>query len=167
MAAAVIFPKNVWLPGVKDSKQLSPLIREEFASKIKESALSIGIGLCSPQEIDRLNILWAAMEAMRRAAQNLDTCSPEFLLIDGNRCFPESPWPFETVVKGDSRSFTIAAASILAKTVRDQYMRDMHEAFPQYGWDSNKGYPTASHYKALAVHGPTPFHRQSFNLKKK
>lgn len=164
MAAAVIFPKNVLLPGVNDSKKLSPIKREEYAAKIRESAVSIGVGVCSPQEIDRMNILHAAMEAMRRAAVDLAPHSPEFLLIDGNRCFPQSPWPFKTVVKGDAKSFTIASASIIAKTVRDRFMRDMHEAYPMYGWNSNVGYPTAGHYEALAVHGPTPFHRRSFRL---
>lgn len=166
VAAAVIFPQNTLLEQVNDSKKISPVKREELASVIQESALSIGIGLCSPQEIDRLNILWAAMEAMRRAVADLNKPSPDFLLIDGNRCFPDSVWPYETLIKGDARSFTIAAASIIAKTTRDRLMRDMHTDFPHYGWDTNMGYPTASHYEALAAHGPTPFHRYSFRLQK-
>ena len=166
VAAAVIFPKNVRLPEVQDSKKLSPLKREEIAATIRASALSIGVGLCSPEEIDRMNILRAAMEAMRRAVENLTPLAPDYLLIDGNRCFPDSPWPFDTLVNGDNRSFTIAAASILAKTVRDDLMRDMHRAFPMYGWDTNMGYPTKAHYHALAEHGPTPFHRRSFRLER-
>ena len=162
----MVFPKNVLLSGVNDSKKLSALKREELAFLIQESALSVGVGLCSPQEIDELNILWAAMEAMRRAVQNLDALNPDFLLIDGNRCFPESAWPFETLIKGDAKSFTVAAASIIAKTTRDGIMADMHHLFPMYGWDSNMGYPTAKHYEALSAHGPTPFHRQSFKLVK-
>lgn len=152
------------MPEVNDSKKLSPVKRVQLAQRIKETALSVGVGLCSPEEIDRLNILWAAMEAMRRAATDLTT-HPDFLLIDGNRCFPDSAWPYETLVKGDARSFTIAAASIIAKTVRDAYMHDMHEVCPEYGWDTNVGYPTSRHYEALAEHGPTPFHRKSFRLK--
>lgn len=152
------------IPEVNDSKKLSALKREELAHRVKETALCVGVGLCSPEEIDRLNILWAAMEAMRRAASDLTT-NPDFLLIDGNRCFPDAAWPYETLVKGDARSFTIASASIIAKTVRDAYMHDMHQVYPDYGWDTNVGYPTAKHYKALAEHGPTPFHRQSFRLK--
>ncbi len=112
-----------------------------------------------------MNILWAAMEAMRRAVANLEP-SPNFLLIDGNRVFPDSQWPYETLIKGDARSFTIAAASIIAKTVRDQMMESLHEQHPEYGWDSNMGYPTKKHYEALAQHGPTPLHRRSFKLVK-
>jgi ribonuclease HII len=163
VAAAVIFPRDVLLPGVNDSKKIPAVKRERLAVQIRESALAVGVGICSPEEIDRLNILWAAMEAMRRAAQHLSP-APDYLLIDGNRCFPDSVWPYDTLVKGDSRSFTIAAASIIAKTVRDAFMRDMHAAYPMYGWDSNVGYPTARHYEALARHGPTPFHRRSFRL---
>ena len=104
------------------------------------------------------------MEAMRRAVQHL-TLSPDYLLIDGNRAFPDSPWPYETVIKGDARSFTIAAASIIAKTVRDDMMLCLHEEYPEYGWGSNMGYPTKKHYEALAQYGPTPLHRRSFRLR--
>ncbi len=123
----------------------------------------MGIGICTPAEIDELNILWAAMEAMRRAVQQLKP-GPDFLLIDGNRAFRDSPWPYETVIKGDAKSFAIAAASIIAKTARDGMMESLHEEFPQYGWNSNMGYPTAQHYAALSQHGPTPLHRRSFKL---
>lgn len=163
VAAAAIFPHDVIVQGVTDSKKLSAQKRAERLQEITKSAISVGIGLCSPEEIDELNILWAAMEAMRRAVENLDT-SPDYLLIDGNRVFPNSPWPYETLVKGDARSFTIAAASIVAKTARDEMMESLHELHPEYGWASNMGYPTVSHYKALKEHGPTPFHRKSFKL---
>ena len=100
---------------------------------------------------------------MRRAVLDLDL-EPGYLLIDGNRCFPDSAWPFETIVKGDARSHTIAAASIVAKTTRDHMMVDLHESYPMFGWAQNMGYPTKAHYAALATHGPTLFHRQTFNL---
>ena len=165
MAAAVIFPRDVLLPGVNDSKKIPAVKRERLAVQIRESALAVGVGICSPEEIDRLNILWAAMEAMRRAVLNLQP-APDFLLIDGNRVFPDSPWPYKTLVKGDALSFSIAAASIVAKTTRDGMMESLHEEFPAYGWNSNMGYPTARHYEALARHGPTPLHRKSFKLVK-
>lgn len=164
VAAATIFPQGFVLKDVNDSKKLSPQKRAELAKEITKTAISVGVGLCSPEEIDELNILWAAMEAMRRAVQNL-TPAPHYLLIDGNRAFPDSPWPYETVIKGDARSFTIAAASIIAKTVRDDMMRCLHEDYPEYGWASNMGYPTKKHYEALARYGSTPLHRQSFRLR--
>ena len=163
VAAAVLFPPGVIVPEVNDSKKLSNQKREELALSIRKAAIATGVGLCSPEEIDTINILHAAMEAMRRAV--LDLCvSPDQLLIDGNRGFPNSPWPYETIIKGDSRSFTIAAASIIAKTTRDALMKEMHNQYPVYGWDTNVGYPTKKHYAALAQHGPTPFHRRSFRL---
>jgi ribonuclease HII len=100
---------------------------------------------------------------MRRAVTQLGL-QPDYLLVDGNRCFPDSPWPYDTIVKGDSRSHSIAAASIVAKTTRDRLMEDLHDVYPAYGWARNAGYPTAAHYEALAQHGPTPFHRQTFRL---
>jgi ribonuclease HII len=163
VAAAVIFPPGVTVDGVRDSKKLSPARREAVLAEIRAKAAAIGVGLCSPEEIDRLNILWAAMEAMRRAVEALAP-APDFLLIDGDRCFPDPPLPFRTLVRGDQRSHTIAAASIVAKTTRDHFMRDLHEAHPAYGWDRNVGYPTREHYAALAEHGPTPYHRRSFRL---
>lgn len=163
VAAAVILPHGLEIDGVNDSKKLSKDKRETLAYAIQEQALASGIGMCSPEEIDQLNILWAAMEAMRRAAQNL-LPTPDFLLIDGNRCFPDSPWPFETIIKGDSKSHTIAAASILAKTTRDAIMQDLAEEYPAYNWTQNVGYPTKDHYAALAEHGITPYHRRSFRL---
>ncbi len=163
VAAAVVFPPGVAVPEVNDSKKLSLQKRERLSKVILDMAVSVGVGLCTPEEIDVLNILHASMEAMRRAVSNL-VPSPDFLLVDGNRCFPDSPWPFETVIKGDAKSSTIAAASIIAKTTRDAMMMDLHEQFPDYGWDTNVGYPTKKHYEALALHGITPLHRKSFRL---
>ena len=163
VAAAVILPQGCAVEGVRDSKMLSAERREALVTPIREAALAIGVGLCTPEEIDRMNILWAAMEAMRRAAAD---CSPDphYLLIDGNRCFPDSPWPYTTLVKGDRRCHSIAAASIIAKTTRDRLMQRLHLDYPMYGWDHNVGYPTRMHYDALHVHGPTPHHRRSFRL---
>lgn len=163
VAAAVIFEEDVCVDGVTDSKLLDAVARETLYQEIDRTALAVGVGVCSPEEIDRLNVLWAAMEAMRRAVAELEP-EPEFLLIDGNQCFPESAWPLETVVKGDQRCHCIAAASIVAKVHRDRLMHRLHERFPAYAWNTNVGYPTPEHYAALAEHGPTPFHRRTFRL---
>ena len=163
VAAAVILPRGVTLPGVRDSKTLSAAQREQALRAIQAQAVAIGVGLCTPGEIDRLNILHAAMEAMRRAALQL-TPAPDYLLVDGNRCFPDPPCPAETLVKGDRRCHAIAAASVVAKTTRDRLMQALHDAFPAYGWAQNAGYPTQAHYAALEAHGPTPYHRRSFRL---
>lgn len=163
VAAAVTLAPDARLPGLADSKLLSRTARESLAEAIRASASVVGVGLCSPQEIDRLNILHAAMEAMRRAVCNLAS-APDYLLIDGNRCFPDPPCPAETLVQGDRRCRSIAAASIIAKVERDRAMRRLHEAYPVYGWKTNAGYPTRQHYAALARHGPSPHHRRSFRL---
>lgn len=166
VAAAVVLPPAHRIDGLNDSKALSAERRAALAEAIRREAVAVGVGTCSPREIDELNILWAAMEAMRRAA---DACAPaaDFLLVDGNRAFPKPAWPLETLVKGDARSQSIAAASIIAKTERDARMRRLHAAHPHYGWDTNVGYPTKAHYAALAQHGPTPHHRRSFRLTRK
>ena len=163
VAAAVILPRDVLIEGVDDSKALTAEARDVCFERIRRRAVAYAVGFCTPAEIDDLNILWAALEAMRRAAAALDPPA-DYLLVDGNRCFPDSPWPVRTVVKGDSRSHTIAAASILAKVTRDRFMVALHEEFPEYGWDRHKGYPTVRHYEALAAHGPSPYHRRSFRL---
>lgn len=163
VAAAVIFRQGDCVDGVNDSKLLSAEHRNELARCIEQTALGVGIGMCSPEEVDRLNILWAAMEAMRRAVTRLRP-PPHYLLIDGNRCFPDCDWPHETVVKGDLRCHAIAAASIVAKVTRDRLMRRLHREYPAYSWFSNVGYPTPDHYAALETHGPTPHHRRSFRL---
>jgi ribonuclease HII len=166
VAAAVILPPEVEMPDVQDSKALSESTRLSLRKEIEERAVAAEIAASSPAEIDDLNILQAALQAMRRAAANCDP-PPDFLLVDGNqwtRDLVEAPWPHETVVQGDATSQSIAAASILAKTERDALMRDLHDDHPAYGWDSNVGYPTQAHYDALKTHGATPYHRQSFTL---
>lgn len=166
VAAAVILPRETEIPVVKDSKALSEPERLEARDEIEDQAVAIAIGCCSPDEIDDLNILGASLEAMRRAASGCEP-APDFVLVDGNqwtRDLVEAPWPHETVVKGDAKSQSIAAASILAKTERDAMMHRLHEEHPEYGWDSNVGYPTRKHYDALQAHGATSHHRQSFTL---
>lgn len=163
VAAAVMLAPDLHLPELADSKLLSRPLREQVAEAIRASASMVGVGLCSPQEIDRLNILHAAMEAMRRATEDLAS-APDYLLIDGNRCFPDPPCPAETLVQGDRRCRSIAAASVIAKVERDRMMRQLHEAYPVYAWNSNAGYPVKKHYAALALHGPSPHHRRSFRL---
>ncbi len=164
VAAAVVFPHNCHLDEVRDSKQLSTIARERAEQSIRTHAIAIGIGISPPKEVDELNVLWASMEAMRRAVEAL-SLDPDFILIDGNRCFPRCPWPHETIVKGDARSHSIAAASIIAKTHRDRLMLRLDRESPAYKWASNKGYPTRNHYQALAEQGPTRHHRRSFRLK--
>ncbi len=163
VAAAVVFPPDVLLPGVRDSKTMPAELRERLVVDIRREAMAVGVGICSPEEIDHLNILWASLEAMRRATANL-AIDPDIVLIDGNRSFPDSIWPTRTIIKGDALSHCIAAASIIAKTVRDRLMRELDTVHPEYGWARNAGYPTAAHYRALDVHGPTPHHRRSFRL---
>ena len=166
VAAAVILPPDVSIASIRDSKSLSEKQRLAAREEIEAKALSVSVGICSPQEIDTLNILWAAMKAMRRAATDSQP-APDFLLVDGDRCFKNSPWPFETIVKGDTSSQSIAAASIIAKTERDAMMRQLHDEHPEYSWNSNVGYPTQAHYDALEEHGPTSYHRQSFRLSRR
>lgn len=163
VAAAVILAPDTRMPGLNDSKKLTPAVRASLLDVITTEALGVGVGQCSPGEIDELNILWASMEAMRRAVLDL-ALEPDLLLIDGNRTIPDAPWPQETLVKGDARSLSIAAASVVAKVTRDRLMVRLHNEFPAYGWDGHKGYPTAEHYTALRTHGPSPHHRRSFRL---
>lgn len=166
VAAAVILPPRLEIETIRDSKSISEEMRLDARQIIEEQAVAAAIARCSPTEIDARNILQAALEAMRRAASDCEP-SPDFVLVDGNqwdRDLVEAPWPHETVVKGDAKSQSIAAASILAKTERDALMRQLHEKHPEYGWDSNVGYPTQQHYDALREHGATPYHRQSFTL---
>lgn len=163
VAAAVVLAPETRLPGLDDSKKLTTAARESLIDQIAAEALAVGIGQCSPAEIDAWNILYASLEAMRRAVLDL-AISPDHLLIDGNKAIPDAPWPQETVVKGDALSLSIAAASVVAKVTRDRLMVGLHDAFPVYGWDGHKGYPTAAHYDALGRHGPSPHHRRSFRL---
>lgn len=162
-AAAVILPAHVEIPGLNDSKKLTDKRRRELFPIIKEQAIAYGIGFASHQEIDEINILQATYLAMERALAQLSV-KPELALIDGNRA-KDFGLPVETVVKGDSRSASIAAASILAKVTRDDLMLEAAEQYPQYQFAVHKGYGTKAHYTALTEHGPSPIHRMSF-LKK-
>ena len=167
VAAAAVFAPYTFLPRVTDSKRLSAMQREALVPRIQAHALHVGVGLCSPQEIDEMNILQASLEAMRRAVADLQLpadAPPAVILIDGNKAFPYPPNQTVAVVKGDLKSHTIAAASIIAKTTRDRLMHQLHEECPDYGWDTNVGYPTQAHYEGLAAHGATPYHRRSFKL---
>ena len=163
VAAAVILPEHFAHPLLNDSKQLSESQRELLRPIIEAEALSWGIGVCSPEEIDQLNILQASITAMHRAIDQL-VLSPELLLIDGNRFRPYPGIPHECIVKGDATYRSIAAASILAKTERDRMMLELALQYPGYGFAEHKGYPTPQHRAALAELGPSPVHRLSFRL---
>lgn len=160
VAAAVILDSNKPIPGLTDSKKLSEKKREAFNLQIRERALTFGIGVATPEEIDELNILHATMLAMQRAVAQLSPV-PEFARIDGNRC-PALPCPAEAIVKGDLTVPEISAASILAKVYRDHQMLELHQQYPEYGFDRHKGYPTKAHFEALARFGVLPQHRRSF-----
>ena len=162
-AAAVILPANLEISGLTDSKKLTDKKRRELFPMIQEQALAYGIGMASEQEIDEINILQATFLAMQRALDQLHV-KPDLALIDGNR-EKDFGLPVKTVVKGDSLSMNIAAASILAKVTRDDLMVQLAQTYPQYGFEIHKGYGTKAHYAALAEHGPSPIHRMSF-LKK-
>ena len=163
VAAAVILPERFAHPLLNDSKQLTESQRELLRPIIEAEALSWGIGVCSPEEIDQLNILQASITAMHRAVDQL-VLSPELLLIDGNRFRPYPGIPHECIVKGDATYRSIAAASILAKTERDRLMLELAQQYPGYGFAEHKGYPTPQHRAALAELGPSPVHRLSFRL---
>ena len=160
VAAAVVLPLDTPLPGVRDSKALSPKKREALCSLIKDKALDWSIGVVGWKGIDRINIYQAAAEAMRRAVKGLKLAS-RLVLADGMP-LKGLPIPTVSVVKGDDKSLSIAAASILAKVTRDRLMLRYHRLFPQYGFASNKGYATAQHRQALKIYGPCPIHRRSF-----
>lgn len=162
-AAAVILPKGLELPGLNDSKKLTDKKRRELFPIIKEQAIAYGIGFASHEEIDEINILQATYLAMERAITQLEG-KADFALIDGNRA-KDFGLPVRTVVKGDSLSASIAAASILAKVTRDDIMLEMAEKYPEYGFEVHKGYGTKAHYEALRAHGHSPIHRMTF-LKK-
>ena len=163
VAAAVILPERFAHPLLNDSKQLTESQRELLRPIIEAEALSWGIGVCSPEEIDQLNILQASITAMHRAIDQL-VLSPELLLIDGNRFRPYPGIPHECIVKGDATYRSIAAASILAKTERDRMMLELALQYPGYGFAEHKGYPTPQHRAALAELVPSPVHRLSFRL---
>lgn len=162
-AAAVILPPGYDNPRLNDSKQLTARQRESLRTEIERDALAWAVGIVTAEEIDQLNILRASILAMHRAVDQL-ALRPEALLIDGNRFIPYPGIPHTCIVHGDATYLSIAAASILAKTHRDAYMRQLHEQYPQYGWNRNFGYPTPEHRRAIAQFGPSPFHRRSFRL---
>lgn len=169
-AAAVILPPSFSNELLNDSKQLTEREREQLRPIIEREAVAWAVAEVTAEEIDRLNILKASILGMQRALAMLSV-RPQHILVDGNKWKPYVPEgevmaiPADTVVKGDATYMSIAAASVLAKTYRDDYMLRLHEEFPQYGWANNKGYPTAEHYAALKQYGPTPYHRMTFNLK--
>ncbi len=161
-AAAVILPHDYKCEELNDSKKLSEKQRYALREIIERDALAWAVGIVTPEEIDKINILNASFLAMHRAVEQLKL-KPEHLLIDGNRFNPYPDISHTCVVKGDGKFLAIAAASILAKTYRDDYMDQLHEEFPMYDWKKNKGYPTVKHRKAIAEFGITPYHRKSFN----
>ena len=160
-AAAVILPFGYENPLLNDSKQLTDRQRRQLREVIERDAVAWAVGICSPQEIDRLNILNASIEAMHRALSSL-SIMPQAVIVDGNRFKPWRDLPYTTIVKGDGKQMAIAAASILAKTYRDDCMIALAEDFPHYGWEQNKGYPTKQHRDGIRQHGLTPHHRLSF-----
>jgi len=162
-AAAVILPANFNSELLNDSKKLTEKQRYELRPIIEEAAISWAVGTYDHLEIDKVNILNASIFSMHRALDQLSV-RPEHIIVDGNRFKPYQNIPFTTVVKGDGKYLSIAAASVLAKTYRDDFMLALHEEYPEYGWNQNKGYPTAFHRKALAEFGITPYHRKSFKL---
>ncbi len=163
-AAAVILPADFAHPGLNDSKQLSASRRESLRQTIENEALAWAVTMVDNHEIDQINILKASILAMHKALDQLLT-RPQLILVDGNRFKAYQDIPHECIVKGDSKYMSIAAASILAKTYRDDYMLKLHETYPHFGWDRNKGYPTLEHRKAILNLGPTPFHRETFTVK--
>lgn len=163
VAAAVILPSDFSHPLLNDSKKLSDKQRRLLRPIIEENAIAYCVGFVSNQEIDKINILQASFLAMNRAVEGLKQ-KPELLLIDGNRFNNNTDIAFQCIVKGDSLYQSIAAASILAKTYRDDYMLNLHKEFPNYHWDKNMGYPTKAHRQAIIENGISPFHRKSFNL---
>ena len=162
-AAAVILPLDFHDDKLNDSKQLTERQRDALRPVIENEATDWAVGMATPEEIDRINILQASFLAMHRAIAQLKTV-PEHLLIDGNHFTPYPNIPHSTIVKGDGKYLSIAAASVLAKTHRDEYMKHLHNAHPEYAWNENKGYPTLSHREAIRLHGTTRYHRKSFTL---
>ena len=162
-AAAVILPSDFHCDELNDSKQLSEKKRYELRPLIEQNAVAWAIGIVSPEEIDQLNILRASFVAMHRAINKLKV-TPEHLLIDGNRFLPYGDIPHTTIVKGDGKYLSIASASVLAKTYRDDYMVQLAAEYPLFHWSKNKGYPTPAHRQAIRKYGATTYHRKSFTL---
>jgi ribonuclease HII len=164
VAAAVIFPTDVWIPGIDDSKKLSPSKREELFSHIQEKAMSLGVGIIDRGVIDAINIREATLMAMKSALSQLKP-QPEYVLVDGNY-FRSSSVAFETIIHGDAKVFSIAAASIVAKVIRDRLMQGLHLRYPEYGFNRHKGYATKQHIAAIQAFGRCEIHRQSFRVRR-
>ena len=162
-AAAVILPADYDNSALNDSKKLTEHQRYALREQIMADAVAWAVGVVTPAEIDKINILKASFLAMHRALDQLKV-RPEAIIVDGNRFVPYHDLPYTTVVKGDGKYQAIAAASILAKTFRDDYMKELDREYPCYGWAGNKGYPTAKHRQAIREHGVSPYHRMSYNL---
>lgn len=161
VAACVVLPKGCEVRGLNDSKKLSHIQRKRILKEITKKALAFSIGIVEPNEIDRINILRAALQAMEISVKNI-TDRPDYLLIDGNQR-TSLPMPQETVIKGDSKCASIAAASVIAKVMRDYIMEKYHYMYPEYNFIKHKGYPTKEHFEAIRQHGPCPIHRRSFS----
>ncbi|NND15632.1 MAG: ribonuclease HII [Eudoraea sp.] len=162
-AAAVILPPDYSNPILNDSKQLSHSQRDQLAEEIKRIALCYAVADIDPETIDEINILKASILGMHKALDQLEQ-TPSLILVDGNKFYSYKKIRHQCMIKGDARFMSIAAASILAKTHRDTYMAKLHEQYPVYNWKQNKGYPTVEHRKAIALYGPTEYHRKSFRL---
>ena len=162
-AAAVILPEKFNHPKLNDSKIINEKTRLELRTIIEDEAIAWAIGICDQHEIDKLNILWASVSAMHKAIKNL-TIIPEHIIVDGNKFLPYEDIPHKCIIKGDSKFKSIAAASILAKTYRDDFMMKIHKKFPDFNWAKNKGYPTQEHKEAINNYGITIYHRRSFKL---
>lgn len=163
VAAAVILPENFSHSLLNDSKQISEKKRQELRPYIEEHALAFGVSFINHQEVDELNVLQASITGMHRSIEQL-SMQPKFIIVDGNKFKPYKNIPHETIVKGDAKYMSIAAASVLAKTYRDEYMEKIHQEFPEYNWKKNKGYPTKEHREAIRQFGITPYHRKTFKL---
>ncbi len=162
-AAAVVLPKDFYNKELNDSKLLTEKQRDRLRLIIEKEALSYSVSHISPKKIDEINILQASILAMHKAIEGLEPIY-DFIIVDGNKFLPFKDIPYKTIIKGDASYVRIAAASVLAKTHRDEYMMNIHKQYPEYGWDKNKGYPTKEHREAIVKYGITPYHRLSFNL---
>ena len=163
VAAAVILPKDFTHPLLNDSKQLSEKRRDELRPFIEENAIAFGVSFVWQEEVDKINVLQASITGMHRSIEMLKT-QPEFIIVDGNKFRDYPNIPHKTIVKGDAKYLSIAAASVLAKTYRDEYMAKIHQEFPMYNWQKNKGYPTKEHRNAIREFGATDYHRKTFKL---
>lgn len=163
VAAAVILPKEINLPLLNDSKKLTPSQRQILRLEIEKVAIAYSVAYIQPATIDTINILQASILAMHNAIEQLSIV-PDFIVVDGNKFNPYRTIPHACIVKGDGKYNSIAAASILAKTYRDAYMQELHQLHPYYHWNTNKGYPTAAHRKAIGIHGVSPYQRTSFTF---